>query len=136
MPDMEAEGPFCINPAAAVWALARELIQQQHSVTQLERMLAAIQAEHLDSSEEVISLGYDLKNVSDLVDLKWLWYSKTLPSLVAKFAVALEAHETFGDGTVTIDDPIDAGLWRSKYFVAVDDMTVTLPPRPRKADGT
>jgi hypothetical protein len=128
MPDMDARGPFCIDPAAAVWTLVRELIEQQQLIAQLDRMLAALQAEHLNSPDEVIRLNYGLKNVSDLVALKLHWYSKTLPSIVAKFAVALEAHETFGDSAVTIDDPIDAGAWRSKYFVAVDDLTVTSPP--------
>jgi hypothetical protein len=136
MPDMDSQGPFCIDPAAAVWTLARELIEHQQLIAQLDRMLAALQAEHVNSPDEVMSLSYGAKNVSDLVALKLHWYSKTLPSIVAKFVVALEAHETFGDRAVTIDDPIDAGAWRSKYFVAVDDLTVTSPPRPRKEDGT
>ncbi len=136
MPDMDARGPLCLDPAAAVWALARELIEQQQAIVQLERMLAAVQAEHVDSPEEVISLNYDFKNISDLVSLKLLWYSKTLPSMVAKFAVALEAHETFGDDVVTIQDPIEVAVWNNKYFVAVDEMTADLPPNARKADGT
>jgi hypothetical protein len=135
MPEMGTQGPFSIEPATAVWTLVRELVKQQRSIAQVGQMLAAIQTEHVDSPEEVISLNYDVKNVSDLAALKWLWYSKTLPDMVAKFAVALEAHETFGDAAVTIDDPIDAAVWRSKYFAAVDDMTVTLAPNPRKADG-
>jgi hypothetical protein len=94
MPDMDAQGPFCIDSAAVVWTLARELVEQQHFIARLERVLSAIQAGHVDGSEEAISLKYAEKTLSDLVVLRWLWYSKTLPSIVAKFALTLEAHET------------------------------------------
>jgi hypothetical protein len=127
MPDMEAQGPFRLDPAVAVWSLVRELIEQQRSLVQLEQTLAAVKAEHADNADEVVSLTYDLKNLSDLVDLRRLWYSKGLPSMLAKLAVVLEAHETFGDQAFSIDDPVDAELWRGKYFVAVDDMTVAMP---------
>ncbi|OBH57574.1 hypothetical protein A5682_19815 [Mycobacterium mantenii] len=133
MPDMDAQGPFRIDPADAVWALVRELIEQQHSVVQLEQTLAAIKADHADDFDEVVSLTCDLKNLSDLAALRRLWYSRGLPGMLAKLAVALEAHETFGDHAVTIDDPVDAELWRSKYRVAVDDLTVTLPPNAHDA---
>ncbi len=128
MPEMDTQGPFSIEPATAVWTLVRELVKQQRSIAQLEQKLAAMQTEHFESSDEVTSLNYDVKNLSDLASLKWHWYSKTLPSMVAKFAVALEAHETFGNAAVTINDPIDAAVWRSKYFVAVGDMTVDPTP--------
>lgn len=130
MPDMNEPGPFYMDPAAAVWNLVRELVKQQRFVVQVERILAAMQAEHADNADEILSLSYDLKNVCDLVALRKLWYTRTLPSVVAQLALALEVHETFGDGAVTIDDPIDAALWRSKYFVAVGDMTVTSPAGP------
>ncbi|OBH44134.1 hypothetical protein [Mycobacterium mantenii] len=133
MPDMDAQGPFRIDPADAVWALVRELIEQQHSVVQLEQTLAAIKADHADDFDEVVSLTCDLKNLSDLAALRRLWYSRGLPGMLAKLAVALEAHETFGDHAVTIDDPVDAELWRSKYRVAVDDLTVTLAPNAHDA---
>jgi hypothetical protein len=136
MPDMDGQGPFCIDPTAVVWTLASELVEQQRSIAQLERMLAAIRAEHIGRPEEIRSLNYDAKNASDLVSLKRLWYEKTLPSMIAKLAVALEAHQTFGDAIVTIDDPIDAAVWKNKYFVAVDDMTVISRPNPKKADET
>lgn len=116
-----------MDPAVAVWSLVRELIDQQRSLVQLEQTLAAVKAEHANNIDEVVSLTYDLKNLSDLVGLRRLWYSKGLPSMLAKLAVVLEAHETFGGQAFSIDDPVDAELWRGKYFVAVDDMTVALP---------
>lgn len=124
MPDMHGHGPFRINPTVAIWVLVSELIGQQRTVVRLEQTLAAIKAEHAESSGEVISLTYDLKNLSDLAALTRLWYSKALPSMLAKLAVTLEAHETFRDQAVTIDDPVEAELWRSRYFAAVDDLTV------------
>lgn len=127
MPDMEAQGPFRMDPAVAVWSLVRELIEQQRLLVQLEQTLAAIKAEHANNIDEVVSLTYDLKNLSDLVGLRRLWYSKGLPSMLAKLAVVLEAHETFGGQAFAIDDPVDAELWRGKYFVAVDDMTLATP---------
>jgi hypothetical protein len=136
MPDMNAEGPFCMDPAVAVWTLVRELVTQQRSVARVGRTLAALQAQHADNNyEEIISLSDDLKNASDMVALKHMWYTKTLPSLVAQFALVLEVHDTFGDGPVTIDNPIDAALWRNKYFVAVDDLTVTSSAQQKKSDG-
>ncbi len=125
MPDINANGPLCINPAAAVWTLARELVDRQRSIAELERSLAAMLAENVDIPEEIISLNCAEKNAADLLALKWLWYSKTLPSLIAKFAVALEAHETVGDGAMTTDDPLDVAVWRNKYIVAFNDMTIT-----------
>ncbi|CAM3134682.1 hypothetical protein MYCO108962_01215 [Mycobacterium colombiense] len=116
-----------MDPAVAVWSLVRELIEQQRSLAQLEQTLAAVKAEHADNLDEVVSLSYDLKNLSDLAGLRRLWYSKRLPSILAKLAVALEAHERFGDHALSIDDPVDAELWRSKYFVAMDDLTVAMP---------
>lgn len=130
MPDMEAQGPFRMDPAVVVWTLVRELLEQQRSLVQLEQTLAAVKAQHVDNYDEVVSLTYDLKNLSDLVALRRLWYSKGLPSMLAKLSVALEAHETFGDQALSIDDPVDAELWRSKYFVAVNDLSVTLPRNP------
>lgn len=127
MPDMEAHGPFRMDPAVAVWSLVRELIEQQRSLAQLEQTLATVKAEHADNLDEVVSLSYDLKNLGDLAGLRRLWYSKGLPSMLAKLAVALEAHERFGDHALSIDDPVDAELWRSKYFVAMDDLTVAMP---------
>ncbi|BBX42053.1 hypothetical protein [Mycobacterium simiae] len=133
MPDMNESGPFCMDPVATVWKLVGELVKQQRSVVQVERMLAAMQAEHADQDREVLSLAYDLKNVCDLAALRELWYTRTLPSMVAQLALALEVHETFGEGTVTIDDPIDASLWRSKYFVAMQDMTASRTPDRKRA---
>lgn len=133
MPDMNESGPFCMDPVATVWTLVGELVKQQRSVVQVERMLAAMQAEHADQDREVLSLAYDLKNVCDLAALRELWYTRTLPSMVAQLALALEVHETFGDGTVRIDDPIDASLWRSKYFVAMQDMTASRTPDRKRA---
>lgn len=130
MPDMETDGPFHMDPAVAVWTLVRELLEQQRSLVQLEQTLAAVKAQHADNYDEVASLNYDLKNLSDLVALRRLWYSKGLPSMLAKLLVALEAHETVGDQVLSIDDPVDAELWRSKYFVAVNDLSVTLPGNP------
>lgn len=127
MPDMETQGPFRMDPAVVVWTLVRELLEQQRSLVQLEQTLAAVKAQHADNYDEVVSLTYDLKNLSDLVALRRLWYSKGLPSMLAKLSVALEAHETFGDQALSIDDPVDAELWRSKYFVAVDDLSITVP---------
>lgn len=124
MPDMETQGPFRMDPAVVVWTLVRELLDQQRSLVQLEQTLAAVKAQHADNYDEVVSLTYNLKNLSDLVALRRLWYSKGLPSMLAKLSVALEAHETFGDQAVFIDDPVDAELWRSKYFVAVNDLSV------------
>lgn len=134
MPDMEAHGPLRMDPSGAVWSLVRELIEQQRSLVQLEQTLAAVKAEHADNLDEVVSLTCDLKNLSDLATLRGLWYSKGLPSMLAKLAVVLEAHETFGDQALSIDDPVDAELWRSKYFVAVDDLTAT-PPRSAPSTG-
>lgn len=136
MPDMNVPGPFCMDPAAVVWTLVRELAKQQRSVVQIERTLLAIQAEYADKAEEVLSLSYDLKNISDLVALKALWYTRTLPGIVAQLALALEVHETFGDRQVTIEDSVDADFWRSKYFVALDDMTVSMPHDRKWANGT
>ncbi|WP_156749264.1 hypothetical protein [Mycobacterium sp. 1165196.3] len=116
-----------MDPAVAVWSLVRELIEQQRSLAQLEQSLAAVKAEHANNADEVVSLTYDLKNLSDLVGLRQLWYSKGLPSMLAKLAVVLEAHETFGDQAFCIDDPVDAELWRGKYFVAVADLTLATP---------
>lgn len=130
MPDMETQGPFRMDPAIVVWTLVRELLEQQRSLVQLEQTLAAVKAQHADNYDEVASLTYDLKNLSDLVALRRLWYSKGLPSMLAKLSVALEAHETFGDQALSIDDPVDAELWRSKYFVAVDDLSITAPLNP------
>lgn len=127
MPDMDGEGPFHLDPTASVWSLVRELVERQRSAVGLQRTLAAIQAEHSGRPEEIISLKDDLKNVSDLVALRELWYSSGLPSMVAKLALVLEVHETFGDSEVTIDEPVDAALWRNKYFVALDDLTFSLP---------
>ncbi len=53
--------------------------------------------------------------------------------MIAQLALALEVHQTFGDGIVTIEDPLDASLWRNKYFVALEDLTVTPPPEWRSA---
>ena len=103
------------------------MLEQQRSLVQLGQTLAAVKAQHADNYDEVASLNYDLKNLSDLVALRRLWYSKGLPSMLAKLSVALEAHETVGDQVLSIDDPIDAELWRSKYFVAVDDLSITVP---------
>ncbi|OBH62106.1 hypothetical protein A5685_02255 [Mycobacterium colombiense] len=136
MPDMEAQGPLWMDPAVVVWSLVRELIDQQRSLVQLEQTLAAVKAEHADNFDEIVSLTYDLKNLNDLVTLRRLWYSKGLPSMLAKLAVVLEAHETFGDQALSIDDPVDAELWRSKYFVAVDDLTVVLPQNSPGTSGT
>ncbi|OMB99082.1 hypothetical protein A5739_04750 [Mycobacterium colombiense] len=130
MPDMETQGPFHMDPAVVVWTLVRELLEQQRSLVQLEQTLDAVKAQHANNYDEVVSLTYDLKNLSDLVALRRLWYSKGLPSMLAKLSVALEAHETFGDQELSIDDPVDAELWRSKYFVAVNDLSVTPPRNP------
>jgi hypothetical protein len=135
MPDMDANGPVSMEPAVVVWTLARELVEQQRLIAQLERKIADMQAKHLDDPEAVMSLAYVAKNLSDINTLRRLWYSKALPSLVAKFAVVLDAHETFGDGSMTIDDPMDAALWRTKYYVEVEDMTVTLPADDREWPG-
>lgn len=124
MPDMNAQGPFCVDPGAAVWTLVRDLVHQQHSIAELGQMLAAIRAEHVANPEEMISLDFDLKTFSDLATLKVQWYYQTLPSLVAKLEVLSEMHETFGDGPVAIDDLVDAALWRNKYHVALNAMTV------------
>jgi len=133
MPDLNAVGPFCIDPAAMVWTLVSDLVTQQRSLAQVERTLLATQADHSGNVDEMLSLSYDLKTFSDLAALKELWYARTQPAMIAQLALALEAHETFGDGMVTIEDPLDASLWRNKYFVALEDSTVTPPPEWRSA---
>ncbi|OBI24921.1 hypothetical protein A5709_09995 [Mycobacterium sp. E1386] len=133
IPDMDAQGPFRMDPAAAVWSIVRDLVERQRSMAELQRKLTAIQAKHAGQSEEIIGLNDDLKNVSDLVALRDLWYSKGLPSMVAKLALVLEVRDTLGDSEVTIDDPTDAALWRNRYFVAVDDLTFSLPPDRRRS---
>jgi hypothetical protein len=135
-PDMNADGPFCMDPADAVWTLVRQLIKQQRYITRVERLLLAFQAQHADNKyEEIISLSDDLKNATDVVALKRMWYAENLPTLVAQLTLVLEVHDTFGDGPVTVDDPIDAALWRNKYFVAVDDLKVSSFAQQNKADG-
>ena len=133
MPDLNTTGSFCMDPAVVVWTLVRELVTQQRSLAQVERTLLAIQADHSDDVDEMLSLSYDLKTFSDLVALKELWYARTLPTMIAQLALVLEVHETFGDDTVTIEDPVDAALWRSKYFVALEDLTITRPSDRRRA---
>jgi hypothetical protein len=115
-----------MDPDTAVWTLVRELVTQQRSVAKIERKLMAIQADHAARPENIVSLRNDLKNASDLAALHHLWRTKTLPSLVAQLAVTLEVHDAFGGEPITIDDPVDAALWKSKYFVAVEDMTASL----------
>lgn len=121
-----------MDPAVVVWTLVRELLDQQRSLVRLEQTLAAVKSQHADDYGEVVSLTYDLKNVSDLVALRRLWYSKGLPNMLAKLSVALEAHETVGDQALSIDDPVDAELWRSKYYVAVNELSVTPSRNPSR----
>jgi hypothetical protein len=125
MPDMDSDGPFSIDPAVAVWALARELVEGQRVVAELGRSISAMQARHFDDPDPAINFVREQKSISDINTLRSLWYSKTLPGLIAKFAIALEAHETCSDGSIVVNDPIDAALWRSKYFVTVENLTVT-----------
>jgi hypothetical protein len=135
MPDMNAQGPFCTNPSQLIRALVRDLVKQQRSIVDVERRLTALQAKHSGSFDEIVSLTHEPKNSSDLVALKELWCSKLLPSMVAKLAFALEVYDTYGDREVTVDDPFYADLWRSKYFAALDDMAMTMPPDQQRANG-
>lgn len=128
IPDMNAQGPLRINPSRAIWTLARELVDQQRSIVEIERRLAAMRAKHAENLGEISSLTSEPKSAGDLIALQQLWYSKLLPSTVAKIAFTLEVYETYGDRDVSIDDPFDADLWRSKYLNAVNQMTPATPP--------
>jgi hypothetical protein len=43
--------------------------------------------------------------------------SRRLPSLIAAMRLVLEVYYTFGPGMIRLDDPIEAGIWNSNFFV-------------------
>jgi hypothetical protein len=119
----DADAEFSMNPVAAVWDLAREFLRQQRTMADLERKTLALQAEPASG---------DLPAVHQLVDemtkLRNTIRYTSLPSLAASFALALEVYDTFGPGTHTVTDVVEAVVW-NKFFVARSEMT---PPAERE----
>jgi hypothetical protein len=95
---------FAMNPVAVIEALARQPVGQQRSIAALEEKAAALPRDSPDPA------------VRDLLDrisrARRDWVRGGLPTLTASFQLALEVLDTFGPDGVSIEDPIEAAVWK------------------------
>lgn len=106
-----AEAIFTMAPQEAVWSLARLLVGGQRSMRKLQGAADSVRRNRALAPELVD------EHLTNLRRHEHLWYSETLPSLIASFQLAVEVYDTFGPDRVCIDDPLEAALWNNKAAV-------------------
>lgn len=108
--DHSSENVFAIDPQETIWTLARQLVDGQHTICQLNQSARLLEA----ASPEDPAVRQHLSQLQRTTDE---WFHAALPNLLAAMQVAIEARDTFGPGFTRVEDPIDAAVWNNKFFV-------------------
>lgn len=108
--DDSSENVFAIDPQETIWTLARQLVNGQRTITQLNESGRLLEMANPDDP----AVRQQLSQLQRTTDE---WFNGALPNLLAAMQVAIEARDTFGPGFTTVEDPLDGAVWNNKFFV-------------------